>query len=138
MKKLFLFAIIMFTAVTISAQESWKIVLHKKILLSATEVSEEKNIRLLKSSDWKKNGFLEVEYTGGESRLYKYALHFTDETGNEKLVKDTTRTAKISTQSLRKLFAGKKQIKISIVVAPADPLMMGSTRMKHLVTLKLP
>ena len=46
--------------------------------------------------------------------------------------------AKITTQSLRQLFAGKKQIIISIMIGPKDPLMMAPAKMKQLATLKLP
>lgn len=138
MKKSLLFAIIMLTAATISAQEGWKILLNKKTLLSASEVSEEKNVRLLKSADWKKNGFLEVEYRPEPAAAHRYSLYFSDEKDNNLLIKDSTRIVKVSTQSLRKLFAGKKQIKITIVISPASDLMMAPTRMKHLATLKLP
>ena len=120
------------------AQNSWKIVLHKKILLTSTVVSEEKNVKLIRSSDWKKNGFLEVEFKENPPSEWLHSLRFMDEKGNELLVRDSVTTAKISIASLRKLFAGKKQVKIIMMISPPNPMMMAPSRLIHLVTLKLP
>ena len=120
------------------AQDSFQVVLHKKIVMSSAEFSAEKNVKLIKSTDWKKNGNLEVTYkVASPSALWSYKLQFADEKGNMLLQKDSS-YAKITTQSLRQLFAGKKQIIISIMIGPKDPLMMAPAKMKQLATLKLP
>ena len=120
------------------AQDSFQVVLHKKIVVSATEFSPEKNSKLIKSTDWKKNGFLEVAYkVATPSPRWSYQLQFADEKGNTLLKKDSL-AAKVSTQSLRQLFAGKKQIIISIMIGPSDPMMMAPAKIKQLAILKLP
>lgn len=120
------------------AQDSFQVVLHKKIVMSSAEFSAEKNVKLIKSTDWKKNGYLEVTYkVASQSALWSYKLQFADEKGNMLMEKDSS-YAKLSTQSLRKLFAGKKQIIISIITGPKDPMMMAPAKMKQLATLKLP
>lgn len=120
------------------AQNSWKIVLHNKLLLTSSVVSEEKNVRLIKKTDWKKNGYLEVEFKETPSSGWQHSLHFQDENGNELLKRDKVSSAKVSTASLRKLFAGKKQVKIFVMISPPDPRMMAPVRLLHLATLKLP
>ncbi len=138
MKKLSLFMLLSLTTALAFAQDSFQVVLHKKIVLSSAEFSAEKNVKLIKSTDWKKNGNLEVTYkVASPSALWSYKLQFADEKGNMLLQKDSS-YAKITTQSLRQLFAGKKQIIISIMIAPSDPLMMAPAKMKQLATLKLP
>ncbi len=121
-----------------NAQNSWKVVLHKKILLTSTVVSEEKNVKSIKSSDWKKAGYLEVEFKEAPPSGWLHSLRFMDEKGNEMLVRDSVTSAKISTVTLRKLFAGKKQVKIIMMISPPNPMMMAPSRLIHLVTLKLP
>ena len=138
MKKLSLIMLLSLTTALAFAQDSFQVVLHKKIVLSSAEFSAEKNVKLIKSTDWKKNGNLEVQYKAGSpSARWSYTLQFADEKGNMLLQKDSS-YAKITTQSLRQLFAGKKQIIISIMIAPSDPLMMAPAKMKQLATLKLP
>lgn len=138
MKKIFTFILFTLIAKQMIAQESWQIVLHKKILLSGTEVSEEKNVKVIKSTEWKKKGFLEVNYKQTPPGTWLHSIQFMDEAGNHVLVKDSVTYTKVSTSSLRKLFAGKKEVKIYMVVSPPNPMMAAPTRMKHLATLKLP
>lgn len=138
MKKIFTFILFTLIAKQMIAQESWQIVLHKKILLSGTEVSEEKNVKVIKSTEWKKKGFLEVNYKQTPPGTWLHSIQFVDASGNPLLVKDSVTYTKISTSALRKLFAGKKEIKIYMVVSPPNPMMAAPTRMKHLATLKLP
>jgi hypothetical protein len=138
MNRIFIMAALSITTGFIHAQHSWTIVLHKKLLFAGKEVSEEKNIKPVRSADWKKNGYLEVSFKEAQPSTWLHSIRFTDELGNELLVKDSVTFAKVSTSSLRKLFAGKKQVKIYMVISPPNPMMMAPTRMLHLVTLKLP
>ena len=138
MKKISLLLLLVMTSALGFAQDSFQVVLHKKIVMNSAEFSAEKNVKLIKSTDWKKNGNLEVSYkVTSPSALWSYKLQFADEKGNMLLQKDSS-YAKITTQSLRQLFAGKKQIIISIMIGPKDPLMMAPAKMKQLATLKLP
>ena len=138
MKKIFIMAALSITTGFIHAQNSWTIVLHKKLLFAGQEVSEEKNIKPVRSTDWKKNGWLEVNFKEAQPSTWLHSLSFTDEQGNALLVKDSVTYTKVSTSVLRNLFAGKKQVKIYMVLSPPNPMMMAPTRMLHLVTLKLP
>ena len=138
MNRIFIMTALILTTGFMHAQHSWTIVLHKKLLFAGKEVSEEKNIKPVRSTDWKKNGYLEVSFKEAQPSTWLHSIRFTDEQGNELLVKDSVTFAKVSTSSLRKLFAGKKQVKIYLVISPPNPMMMAPTRMLHLVTLKLP
>lgn len=120
------------------AQESWKICLNNKLVLNSSESNEEVNIKKINSIEWLKNGTLEVTYKESPLSTWLHSLQFTDESGNQLLVKDSTMSASISITTLRKLFKGKKELKIYMIISPPDPLMLAPTRMKHLVTLRLP
>jgi hypothetical protein len=120
------------------AQNSWKISLNKITVISSSESNELTNIKKIKSTEWKKNGNLEVIYKETTPSSFLHSLQFTDESGNPLLIKDSTMTAKIPIASLRKLFKGKKQIKIYMMINPPNPMMMAPSRMLHLGTLKLP
>jgi hypothetical protein len=119
-------------------QTSWRIVVNNKTIISAHVSDESINIKPLKATDWKKTGYLEVNYKDQPESNWKHSLRFTDEQGVELLVKDNAKSAKITLSSLRKLFAGKKQLKVYIVIAPPNPMMAAPVRMVHLGTLKLP
>lgn len=134
---LFLLAFVLMAPV-IQAQDSWKITLNKKTILISHESNELLNVKKINSTDWKKNGYLEVTYNDRTPSNWIHSLQFADESGNPLLVKDSTRTAKIPIAALRKLFAGKKKLKIYMVLNPPDPKMMAPSRMIHLVTLRLP
>jgi hypothetical protein len=122
-----------------NAQEtSWRIVVNNKTVISSHVSDESINIKPLKSSEWKKTGYLEVNYKDQPVSNWKHSLRFTDEQGVELLVRNDTKSAKITLSSLRKLFTGKKQLKVYIVIAPPDPMMAAPVRMVHLGTLKLP
>ncbi len=119
-------------------EDSWKISLNKKTVLISSQSDELRNIKKISSAEWKKNGYLEVIYKEKTPSNWIHNLQFTDEQGNPLLEKDSTFTAKIPTATLRKLFAGKKQMKIYMVINPPNPMMMAPSRMIHLVTLRLP
>lgn len=121
-----------------AGQDSWKISLNKITVLVSSESNELLNTKKIKSTDWKKNGYLEVIYKETTPSNWLHSIQFTDETGNQLLIKDNVTAAKIPIAALRKLFAGKKQIKIYMVISPPNPMMMAPSRMLHLGTLRLP
>ncbi len=121
-----------------AGQSNWKISLNKKTLLVSSASNELLNIKKIKSTEWKKNGYLEVSFKETTPSNWLHSLQFTDESGNPLLVKDSTTTAKIPIAVLRKLFAGKKQLNIYMLINPPNPMMMAPSRMIHLGTLRLP
>ncbi len=138
MKRIAGILLLMISAGMIQAQNSWKVVLHNKVVLTASTVSEEKNVRLVKSTDWKKNGYLEVEFKEEPASGWQHTIQFLDEKDLERWSRDSVTSVKISTSILRKLYAGRKQVKIVMMISPPNPMMMAPTRLLHLATLKLP
>lgn len=120
------------------AQNSWKISLNKITVLTSSESNELLNTKIVKSTDWKKNGYLEVSYKETTPSAWLHSLQFTDEAGNQLMIKDSVTTTKIPIAVLRKLLAGKKQLKIYMILNPPNPMMMAPSRMLHLGTLRLP
>ncbi len=121
------------------AQESWKITLNNKIILRASEEDEAANISKITLIEWKKAGYLELRYKDAElnSNLWHSFLFF-DEQRNQLFSKDNTLIVKLSLASLRKLFAGKKEIKIYSMISSRDPGIFKKIRPVHLCTLQLP
>lgn len=138
MKKWFVLFAVLITAGVAVGQKSWKIVLQKKIVLASTRAGEDSNTRIIKKEDWKKNGYLEVSYKEADPAGWQHSIRFSDEFGNELLVKDSTTSVKVPVSVLRKLYAGKKAVNIYIGIAPANPQIMAPARIMHLATLKLP
>ena len=122
----------------VKGQDSWKISLNNGTVLTSSKSDELINIKKIKSTEWKKNGYLEVTYNETTPSNWLHSLQFTDEQGNPLLTKDSTLTAKIPIATLRKLFTRKKQLKINMILNPPNPMMKAPTRMIHLVTLRLP
>lgn len=138
MKQFLITSLLFLLAAAGQAQYSWNILLHKKILLSGKEVDADHNTKLIRSTDWKKTGKLEVHFKEEQPSNWNHSIRFTDENENMLLSKDSSMSTSVSTSQLRKIFAGKKQIKIFMVINPPDPLMAAPSRMLHLATLKLP
>ena len=121
-----------------AGQYSWKITLDKSTLLVSNESNEITNIKKIKSADWKKKGNLDISFKEATPSDWPHSIQFTDDMGNPLLVKDNTMTAKIPLATLRKLYAGKKQMKIYMVINPPNPMMLAPSRMLHLGTFLLP
>lgn len=133
--KIFLAISLLFLTVSSMAQGSWQILLNRKLQVSSSTSDERQNTKNIRSTDWKSKGYLDIRYK--PSGNHKYVLQLTDESGNEQWKIDAT-TAKIKLGTLRKLFAGKKELKIYMILNPPNDLMTMPTRMVHLATLKLP
>lgn len=138
MKINLLIAIIFLSQNMIQAQDSWTIRWNNKTILSANKEDEAANTRTIKLSDWKKNGNLEIIYKEAEpDTLLWHSFLLFDENDHQLISKEKTLVAKIPIAQLRKLFAGKKQIKIYTIVSPRDPTIAVRLRRIHLCTLKL-
>lgn len=118
MKINLLIAIIFLSQNMIQAQDSWTIRWNNKTILSANKEDEAANTRTIKLSDWKKNGNLEIIYKEAEpDTLLWHSFLLFDENDHQLISKEKTLVAKIPIAQLRKLFAGKKQIKIYTIVS---------------------
>ena len=137
MKSFVIISGLLITTLFANAQDSWKISLNKITVLTSKQSNELLNTKRIKSTEWKKNGYLEVSYKEATPGNWLHSLQFTDETGDQLLVKNNVTAAKIPIATLRKLYAGKKQVKIYMVIDPPDG-MMAPSRMLHLGTLRLP
>ena len=117
--------------------DSWRVKLNKKLLLATNHEDEKTNVRKVKATEWKKNGWLEITYKESDPGFWKRFFLFNDEDDNQALRVDSVTYSKISIASLRKLFAGKKEIRIYTFVAPLDPNTAVRIRRIHLCTLRL-
>lgn len=120
------------------AQEGkWKIKINGKTLLYTSIEDEKNNTKKISSSDWRKSGYLEIIYTETDPSFWKRSILFTDEKDNQLLSREGTTKAKIPLSTLRKLFAGKKEVVIYTVASPVNPDIAVRIRRVHLCTLKL-
>lgn len=121
------------------AQDSWTIKLNNKILLTASKEDSFANTKKIKPIEWRKTGYLEVIYKEAEpNSIWNYSFLFNDEKDNQLLVKDSTKHAKVSIATLRKLFAGKKKITIYTAQSPKNSMLAVRMRRIYLCTLLLP
>lgn len=136
MKKIILITFLLFSVLFAVAQSgSWVIKMNSKTVLSTRQEDVVKKISL---ADWKKSGKLEIIFAEDEKNTWMRYFQLVDEFDNEILRKDSTTHAKISLAELRKLFAGKKTIKIYTTISPLDPNIAIRIRRVHLCTLQLP
>jgi DNA polymerase II small subunit/DNA polymerase delta subunit B len=112
--------------------------MNKKIVISSAVSDEKINQKAIRSTEWKKTGYLEVRYKEQTKSNWKHMFQLTDEAGIEILNKEEAVSAKWQLSSLRKLFAAKKEIKIYMIISPPNSMMAAPSRMIHLGTLKLP
>ena len=137
MKRIFLITTLIFAAMLTDAQDSWVIKLNNKILLSTSEEDEIKNIKKITATEWKKNGYLEINFKEEYPNTWKRSFLFFDETDAQLLSKDSVTYCKITIVSLRKLFAGKKELRIYTIVYPPNSDIAIRIRRVHLCTLRL-
>jgi hypothetical protein len=137
MKYFLFFFIIISSAFSIQAQNSWQIIMNKKMVLTGNDSNELPNTRNFNPSDWTKKGYLEINFKEAIADFWKRSFQFDDETGNQLFSKDSTTKVKIPLRELRKIYAGKKEIKIYTVASPLDPNIAVRMQRVHLCTLKL-
>ena len=136
MKVWALIAVLLFSA-SLQAQESWQVILNRKTLISSSVSNETKNTRIVKLADWKSTtGYLEIRFREKNPSKWAHFIQLADENENELWKIDST-VAKAKLSTIRKLFNGKKQMKIYMIINPPENIMAPSRRI-HLATLKLP
>lgn len=138
MKQLTCFILTILLATQVNAQGKWSISLNRKLLIATSTSNDSLNTKRVKLADWKSGSYLSVTYTESQPSGWHLALHFADETGNDLLVKDSTAVTKIPLRTARKVFYGKKEMKIYLAISPPNPMMEAPARMITLCILKLP
>ena len=131
-------AIFISTTYSNAQMGSWTIKLNSKKVISTAKEDEKANCKKLKTSDWNKNGNLEIIFTEDEPDTWIRTFLFYDEGDNELKKIDSTTHAVISIEELSNLFQGKKKLIIYTVIAPIDPSIAIRIRRVHLCTLLLP
>lgn len=119
-------------------KDSWKIKLNNKLLLATSKEDEKVNSKKVTSAEWKKNGNLEISFKESTPDVWRRSFLLYDEQDNQLLTKDSVTFSKTPLAILRKLFAGKKEIRIYTIVSPLDPNIAVRLRRVHLCTLQLP
>ena len=125
----------LFFSGSLLAQGSWQISVNRKLQVSSSTSDEQLNKKTLHSADWKSTGYIDIRYK--PEGTHKYILQLTDEVNNELWKIDTT-SVKLKLSLIRKLFAGRKELKIYMILNPPNDMMTIPSRIVHLVTLKLP
>jgi hypothetical protein len=139
MKIIFIITIFFCAGFFVQAQnDTWTVKMNGKTLLIADKADEIKNGKKIKSSEWKKNGKIEITFKDSIITGRRRDIYITDEKENEIWRKDSAASVSIPLLTLRKLSAGKKQLKIYSVISPSNPAVMLRSRIVHLCTLKLP
>lgn len=139
MKRVCIIFTFLLSILSAQSQDSWKVWLNNKLILTANKEDETANTIKIKQSAWKKNGNLEIRYKeAGPDTLLWHSFIFLDEEDSQLLSREKTLFVKISLYNLRKLFFNKKEIKIYTFVSPRNPNIAVRIRRVHLCTLKLP
>ena len=140
MKKIIFFSILLtLSGLMASAQGGhWKIKLAGKQLLSTSRENEKQNVKKLNVADWNKKGYLEINFREDDAHTWYRSFLLVDADDNQLLSKDSVSTAKFNLATLRKLFKGKKELRIFTIVTPRDPNLAVRVRRVHLCTLRLP
>jgi hypothetical protein len=141
MKRIYGLLIFIFTTMFASAQDSWKIKLNSKAVLSATTEDETTNTKKIKRTELDGKGSLDVLYKSSKPATeWIQSLMFYGETDNEVFRKDSvTGTTQIKLATLKELFGTKSKIRIFTIAIPSDPDLAARVRVRrvHLCTLEL-
>ena len=119
-------------------EDSWKIKLNNKVLLATSREDEKANTKKITSAELKKNGYLEISFKEANPNTWKRSFLFFDKDDKQLLAIDSVTYTKMHIATLRKLFAGQKEIIIYTIVSPLDPNIAIRIRRVHLCTLRLP
>lgn len=138
MKLLFAF-LFGFVSSAVMAQDSWKVCLDKKVLLSTSKEDAEKNVVNFSLTDLKKNKNFVVSYKEATPQKgWERSISIYTEK-DEELEKQKGKKIILKTLELKKLFEKSKTLKIYTIYLPTDPKMKSQIRVRrvHLCTLVL-
>ena len=138
MKKILALLTLVMIIQSAEAQDSWTIKLNNKLLLTASKMDTVANTKKIKQLEWRKSGYLEITYKESTRPTWIHSFYFTDKKEEKSLTKDSTTYCKIPVATLRKIFAGKKEIEVYMIISPPNPMMAAPTRRLLLCTLLLP
>lgn len=135
--KFFLFVLLSFGGITVFAQDGWKVCFDKKILLSASEESEEKNVIRIFSADLKKYKKFTVRYKESEPQKGWQRTIMAYDEKNIELIKQKGSKFSMKSGALKNLFQISRIIKIYTISLPTDPNLAAQVRVRrvHLCTL---
>jgi hypothetical protein len=138
MKILFAFLLSCIGASAI-AQDSWKVCLDKKVLLSTSTEDAEKNVIKISPSGLKKNKSFIIAYKEtSPQKGWERTISIYDEKDNE-LTKQTGNRFVSKVSELKTLLDQYKILKVYTINSPTDPKMKAQVRLRrvHLCTLVL-
>jgi hypothetical protein len=139
MKTLILFAFSILLGTAGMTQDSWKVKLQNKVLLSTGEESEEKNVVRLKMASVPKKGVLVVQYQDGEKRKgwERSLMVFNGDDGE--LLRRKGSVLSLGKATLASLFRKTKTLELFTIAMPTDPDVAATIRVRriHLCTLVL-
>ena len=137
MKIFYLFALSFFISAAAGAQNSWKICLDSKVLLSTSVENEEKNVVKMKAAALKKYKSFFVQYKQAEeTKDWERTITIYDP--EDAVLKSQKGSAfKISIAALQQLFKKSKTLEIYTWALPKDPKLAATVRVRrvHLGTL---
>ncbi len=132
MKLLVLFLCLSLTA---SSQESWKIRVNDKLILTSAREDEAKNVRAVKSA---RPNSLAINLTDKKAKKgWTRSIIIVDENDQELFRKDKVTTLRLNSTQLRKLLSSGKTLRIFTISLPDDPELAARIRVRrvHLCTL---
>ena len=128
-----------FTSISAIAQDSWKVCLDKKVLLSTPLEDAEKNVIKISSADLKKAKTFILSYKeAAPQKDWERTITTYDEKDNE-LKKQTGKKFVLKIAEFKALLEKYKIIKIYTINSPTDPKLKSQVRLRrvHLCTLVL-
>lgn len=137
--KFFIFSIALLSFISLSAQDSWKVMHNGKTILNTDVESVEKNTIEIKASELKKKSYLCISYNEAvKQRDWKRSIIVFDEKDNQ-LYKKENFTVKIENSILMGLFNKSKVLKIYTTSLPKDPKLAAAVRIRrvHLATIRM-
>src|SRR5215212_8157910 len=116
--KFFLFALSFITSSMSFAQDSWKVILNGKNILTASIESEKKNLITITNADLKKKQEFNLTYTDqAKEKDWQRSIMVVDENDHELLQQEGNKF-KIKNASLQSFFKKSKTLKFYTVSLP--------------------
>jgi len=137
--KFFIFSIALLSFISLSAQDSWKVMHNGKTILNTDVESVEKNTIEIKASELKKKSYLCISYNEAVKQGdWKRSIIVFDEKDNQ-LYKKENFTVKIENSILMGLFNKSKVLKVYTTSLPKDPKLAAAVRIRrvHLATIRM-
>ena len=137
--KFLIFSIALLSFISLSAQDSWKVMHNGKTILNTDVESVEKNTIEIKASELKKKSYLCISYNEAVKQGdWKRSIIVFDEKDNQ-LYKKENFTVKIENSILMGLFNKSKVLKVYTTSLPKDPKLAAAVRIRrvHLATIRM-